>query len=421
LFGVLGTALIWRGISRSHYLYLMAGFLVTSFGMIARAGAFFVLPLLVLWGAILHKQKGKIISWQFFVGGLIAIGLPFFANQLLVQSFGTSNIVPFGNFSYSLYGLASGGNSWAYVVRVYPNAGYLEIYEMAIRLILEQPNLLVKGIVHNYSIFFSNTIYGLFSYMKGEGNTSSTISYWLLLLLSFLSVWDWFHHRDDLYLGFVMVSAIGLFLSVPFLPPTDAFRLRAYATSIVVLALLPSMGLHYLLSRLRLDGKNGKGAGDLYQHSLAWFSSIVALVVLLGPFMARGTDLAPKLDPPRCKADLTSVVVRYDLGSMVHIVPQNAPLLDWAPTYHIGTLRRSVHGFPNFSFMAWALESVVPQHTLFYAFDYRSIRNVLAVVRSDLLPTPPALLELCGEWEKNPDIAQFGIFYASFVYPINPE
>ena len=46
-----------------------------------------------------------------------------------------------------------------------------------------------------------------------------------------------------------MASAIGVFISVPFLPPTDAYRMRPYAASIVIFAALPAMGLNYILSR----------------------------------------------------------------------------------------------------------------------------------------------------------------------------
>jgi hypothetical protein len=71
--------------------------------------------------------------------------------------------------------------------------------------------------------------------------------------------------------------------------------------------------------------------------------------------------------------------------------------------------------------MSWALDSITPNHTLFSALDYRSFRPVLAVVKSDTLPSPPALLELCGIWEENSDIVQFNVFYVSTVSLIDRE
>ena len=413
LFGTLGTAMIWRGISIRSQLHLLAGILLTSLGMVARAGVFFILPLLVLWGAISFRKNGKPINWRFVIAGMLVVTFAFLVNQIIANSFGTDDVVPFGNFSYSFYGLASGGNSWADVLDIYPQANPTEIYKMAFQLILKQPALLVKGVIYNYSMFFSNTNYGLFSYMSGEGETFSTISYWILLLLSALGVWNWFRYRDDRYLGFVMVSTLGLLLSVPFLPPTDTFRLRAYATSIVILALLPAMGLNIVLTTLKLGKLNPIAVDPSNGKFLTVFSIFIFVIVLSGPYVSRGADLIPIPSQENCVAGLKSVIVRYNPGNIVHLVSQNTLLLDQAPNFHIGTFRRNIHGFPNFKFMRWALDNVTPNHTLFSALDYRTYQPVLAIVNSDTLPAPPAMLELCGTWEKNSEIEQFDIFYVA--------
>ena len=421
LFGVLGAALLWRGMSEQYSkYYVLAGIFLTGMGIIARAGAFFILPLLVLWGAILFRREKQIISWQFLFVGLLTIVSAFAVNQLLVKSFGTSGVIPFGNFSYSFYGLAAGGKSWAFVTQAYPEASYLDIYRMAIQLILEQPNLLLKGVIHNYSMFFSDSNYGLFSYMRGEGSLSSTISFWALLFLSVLGI-GWPYRGKNVYRGFVAASTIGLLLSVPFLPPTDAFRLRAYAASIPILAILPAIGLQRALIWLRAETKQQNSSDFIYQKSLAWYSVVITAMVILGPYLAKNTAIIPKIEPAMCESELTSVILRYDPGSMVHFVPQNALLLDWAPTFHIGTFRRSVHGFPDFALMDWALENVTNQKTLFYTLDFRSSRNVLVVVDSNLLPPPRAFLELCGKWDDNPDVDQYRIFYVSNLKLITSE
>jgi hypothetical protein len=419
LFGALGTALIWRGILSSHRLFVLAGIALTSLGMIARAGAFFILPLLILWAAFLFRKENQLVSWQFLAAGMAVVALAFVLNQVMVESFGAKNIVPFGNFSYSLYGLASGGKSWAFVHELYPGADDLEIYRLAVQLILDKPELFIKGVFYNYSLFFSNTNYGVFSYMRGEGKLVSSVSYWGLLLLSSLGLWSGFQRRQDPYSGFVMASTAGLLLSVPFLPPTDAFRLRVYATSIVILALLPSMGLQWVLAKLKLDAPNRKDVVLENANLLAGFSILVVVIAIAGPFLAWRTDPIPSLDRSNCTGDLVSLVVRYDPGSMLHFVSQTTPLLDRAPNFHIGTFRHNLHGFPNFSFMDWALENVTFRHTLFPTLDYRTYRNVLVVTDSDALPSPPVMLELCGHWEENPDIVRFGIFTPVSLFSID--
>ena len=422
LLGVLGTAFIWRSISRGQHFYLIAGVFLTSLGIIARAGAFFILPLLVLWGAILFKHRnGTKISWQMLLGGILAVVAAFSINGLITKAFGTRDVVPFGNFSYSFYGLASGGKSWAYVLEAYPNADVREIYRMAFRLILSRPDLFAKGIAYNYSMFFSNTNYGLFSYMGGEGQASSTISYWGLWMLSALGVWNWIRHRNDPFLGFIMVSAIGLLLSVPFLPPTDTFRLRSYATSVVILALLPAMGLQGILTSLKLNQINRNEGSQRNEVALAIFASLLVVSVVIGPFLARGVDTLPRLDLSGCESNHASILVRYEPSAAVHFVSQTTTLLDWTPTFHIGTLHNSVHDFPNFDFMDWALASVRPNGSLFYALDYLSDRGALVWIDSASLPSGPAFLGICGAWDENPALTQFNIFYATSINSLDPQ
>lgn len=417
LFGALGTGAIWRGIAKRHALYFMAGILLTSFGMLARAGAFFILPLLVLWGAVVFRKPGKPLSWRFVGGGLLTILFTFWVNQIITKSFGASGILPFGNFSYSFYGLASGGRSWAYILEGNPQASYLDIYRMAFQLILEQPGLFIKGVLYNTSMFFSNTSYGLYSYMSGEGNAATTLSYWVLLLFSGLGIWNWFLHRDDPYLGFVMVSALGLLLSVPFLPPTDAFRLRAYATSIVILALLPAMGLSGVLTKLNMERPLSPRVADpTFESALGTFSALVLAAVVLGPFAIRAAELPPRMRDSNCDPGQTSLAMRYEPTVTVQSVPQNAILLDWAPVFHVGTLRTKVHDFPNIEFIDWFLDNIRPDRTFFFGLDTRSYRGALALIDSGSLPARPALLELCGSWEDDPGLVQFSIFYARSVY-----
>lgn len=415
LFGALGTAAIWRGISRSRLIAFAAGVFLTSLGMVARAGAFFILPLLVLWGAFLFRQPGKMVSWRFGIIGTTAVLLAFVANGLITRSFGASDVVPFGNFSYSLYGLASGGKSWAHVLQTNPEAGYLEIYRLSFELILKQPGLFLKGVLFNYRMFFSNTDYGLFSYMRGEGSIAATLSYWILLGLSIAGMGNWFAQRRDPYLGFVMVSTTGLLLSVPFLPPTDAFRLRAYATSVVILALLPAMGLHRLVELLKLDILTPPGSSRAYAGTLWVFGGLVVAAVLAGPFAVRATMRLPERTRVRCNSGQDSLLVRYEPTASVQSVSQDVVVLDWAPVFHIGVLRSRIHDFPTVEFIDWFLENMGSDRTLFFGPDYLTYRNALVLAESRSLPSGPAWLELCGKWEDHPDLVQFNLFYAGSV------
>jgi len=407
----LGIALFWRSIAQAKSGLALAGIFTLSIAMIARAGAFFSLPLAILWGSWLFRPSGKKFSWKFIFAGMGMFIIAFVINQLITSAFGTSEAIPFGNFSYSFYGLAAGGKSWADVLSIYPNATTTEIYKLAFELILEHPILIVQGILQNWKMFFSNTGYGLYSFMAGENSFITTISYIILCLLSLFGLGIWLRKLSDPYLGFIGFLTIGLFLSIPFLPPTDTSRIRAYAASVVLLGLLPAMSIHFISKKLNISLLWKPYKSNSTGTSLQWFSIVFLGAVLLGPFLLNGVEAPPILISTECPVETTSLIVRYDTGTMVHLVPQKTITLDWAPTYKVGNFRRNLHDFPNLPFIEWA-SHIKPGQSLFQALDYRTQASVLIIVSTDSLPKPPALLEICGSWETDPQISRFNVFNA---------
>ena len=409
---MLGTAFAWRSINRSQRGLALTGIFLLAIAMLARAGAFFSLPMVILWGGVLFRPRGKKISWSFIISGIGVVAAAFFINQLITNTFGTRETVPFGNFSYSFYGLASGGQSWAYVLSQYPDATPMEIYQRAFHLILENPALIIQGALYNWKMFFSNTGYGMFSFMLGESVIISTIFYVGLCLLCLFSLTTWFRKLFDPYLSFIGFSVFGLLLSVPFLPPTDTFRVRAYAASIVLIGLLPAMSIHTISKRLNIALLWKVNESTTNGPASTWFSFLFLGAVLLGPFILYGAEQPPKLQPSVCPERTESLIVRYDPGTMIHLVPQTTIALDWAPNYKIGNFRRNTHDFPNIPFAEWARQ-IKPGSSLFYSLDFRTQEQSLVVINTDLLPDPPALLEVCGMWVTEPEISGFQIFEAS--------
>ncbi|MGB7874224.1 MAG: hypothetical protein WBL25_07555 [Anaerolineales bacterium] len=418
LFSVLGMALIWRGIAEYKHRYFFAGMFITSLAMIARPGPLFILPAIAIWGAFFYKPKAVKFPWKFLLGGGLVISMAFFVNMLIFWILGARDSVPFGRFPYALYGLVSGGNSWAYVLEINPTATEPEIYKMAYELFKEQPALVLKGIQYNLSMFVSNTGYGIYSYMRGESDVTSRVSYWVLISLALFGILNWVRKRDNPFLGFVIASSIGVIVSVPFLPPTDAFRLRLYASSIVVLALLPSLGFHEFLNILPFGmyiQSKLESLAEKDRLTTPFYTVLVLILVFFAPLVVRGREPPPRIGTSYCSDGGISLVIRYDPGTMIRTYPQTVQFLDWTPDIHIGTFRGNAHDFPSFDFTDWALEEVTPNTTMFYALDYHTFRDALVVVESDLLPSPPALLELCGGWEASPAVKDFNIFYPSSV------
>ncbi len=415
--GALGFALMWRGTANRNHMPFWLGLFVTTLALNARAGAFFILPLLLLWGGWMFREAGSRFSLRFLLMSSFIVFVAFAANLILVRVLASPSGIPFSNFSYTLYGLASGGNSWHYVLEIHPELlAFPEseqsqiVYQMAFDLIRKDPGLLIKGALFNWSMLFSDTWYSAYSFVGGESRVLRNISQWSILALCALGLVRWFRKMDDPLTSLVGVSVLGILISVPFLPPTDAYRMRPYAASMIVFGLLPALGLLFGMDVFKLPVSNISN-GYKKPGMLVTFTVLLVSAVLLGSLAVKGLGKPPQFERVTCAAALDLVSVRFDRGASFNILRQNQPGLDWMPDFHIGRFRRNAHSLPDASMITWA-ETLEPLRSLFYTLDYRSSEKVLVVSPTSLLPAPGSLWQVCGEWEADLALDIYHIFYA---------
>lgn len=416
--GALGFALMWRGTAQKRSTLFWAGLFVTTLALNARAGAFFTLPLLILWSGWMFREAGRRFSFRVLLISVAVVFTAFAANLVLVRLLAPPSGVPFANFSYTLYGLASGGQSWYYVFELHPQLLELPadeqsriIYGMAFDLIRQDPGLLVKGALFNWSMLFSDTWYSAYSFVGGESRILRNISQWSILALCMLGLIRWFRKPDDPLTSLVGVSVIGILISVPFLPPTDAYRMRPYAVSMIVFGLLPALGLLFGMESLKLPFLHRANQDDAKPGALLVFTSLLVSAGLLGPIVVNGLGRPPQFGQVSCGPGLDLISIRFDPGTHFNILREREPGLDWLPDFHIGRFRQNAHSLPDPNMITWA-EELRPLSSAFYTLDHRTSEKVLVVARTDSLPAPNSLWQVCGEREEAPALDIFNIFYA---------
>jgi hypothetical protein len=73
----------------------------------------------------------------------------------------------------------------------------------------------------------------------------------------------------------------------PFLPPTDAYKMRPYAASMIIFGLLPAMGLLFGMETLKLRFLHKPEAEDAKESSTIAFTSLLVLVMIIGSLMVK--------------------------------------------------------------------------------------------------------------------------------------
>lgn len=258
-------------------------------------------------------------------------------------------------------------------------------------------------------MFFSNSWYSAFSFLESENGTVYAITRWIIYVLCVLGFVKWIRKPGDPLSGLSAVSAIGVLLSVPFVPPTDAYRVRLYAASIVTFGLLPAMGVSLLVSWIKSRLLSKPDAEIQNSNISAVFGTLLVILILGGTLLAKASSQPSSALTVICATGEESIATRFNPGSSVNILREKDLFLDWMPNFHQGQFKRSVHSLAD-TYLIRYLESLPPGTSIFSALDYPSNRSALIAAPTALLPSPGSYIGLCGHWEKDPNLAKFDVF-----------
>ncbi len=417
-FGALSLAFFCRGVTRRSLPFILAGLFMLTTALNIRAGAFFILPLLVVWIGWLFREKGW-FAWKPAGLAVLVVITGFVVNSLVLRLVGTSGGMAFGNFAESLYGLASGGERWSYVyteieeARTMPEKERFElIYRKSFELIRQNPMGIVKGSLHQWGLLFSDTWFSVYAYVGGENAEGNRYIHWALYALCVVGLVQAVRKRNEPLYSFILVSIAGIFLSVPFVPPGDAHKMRAFAATIPLLALLPAAGLSELVNIIpwkylkEVPGDGNIGAG------LTVYSFALTAFMAFAPFTAMKTAVKPVVKPPVCLPGEIPVNAHYAAGTSVRLIREEVLQLDWLPEFHFGRYKVFIHNLPNDESIA-ILSKVEPPATLMLGYDITTGKRAWILTGTEKMPQEYGILQICGSFSDttDPDILRYGFYY----------
>lgn len=403
---LLGVGLLWRGASKNKEWTALFGIAMIALALNIRPGAMFVLPALLLWGGWIFRGQSR-FSFKFFGLGVVAILFVFFVNSRMIAFVSNSGGVPFENFAWAFYGLASGGKSWAYVFEANPQLALLKdnevtpaIYKLAFELILTDPSLIVKGALFYWRMFFSNTWYNAYAFVAGHNYWVNLGARWGMYALNILGIYSWFKKRENAYTSLAVLTALGVLASVPFVPPTDAYRVRLYAATIPFFVILPGLGFDFLLKSILFRPFKPASISIDETTPLAILSATLIAIILIPPVLIKMKGQLPVLSETSCLAGAESFLTRYDEGISFNLHRENKAFIDDMPDFHISVFRRNIHNLPD-SRLISAMSSIDPGNTLFYALNLIDNHEAIIVAPTDQLPKGGSIVLLCGYFGDN--------------------
>jgi hypothetical protein len=314
--GALAFALLWTGLHDGRRWPVAVGLTLLSLGLNARAGAFFVLPVLVVWLTWRERKHGAramavTVGWS-----LIAVAAGFAPARVLTSLYGVPEGVAFGNLAPTLYGLAVGGKGWLQVyadhpaIKALPNeaAQFAEIYRLALAAFLAEPWRLPLGVLRAYNDYIFNT--GWVNFFRNALVRAVAIA----LLLAGLV--DAIRRRHEIGPSFLLVVTIGVLLSVPILADGGA---RVFAATIPTTAALIALGGAAIARRIG----RGLALPTLHRPSLLAETALAILMLALcGPLLELSWRAPAPLAPTQnCPTGLTAAAFLKRPGSHLLLVP----------------------------------------------------------------------------------------------------
>jgi hypothetical protein len=439
-FGCLAFALLWRGAGGDRPGPVLFGLFLLSLGLNARAGAFLILPALVLWAVWAYRgPTGSTL--RTLVGGIAAVGLAFGLNGILLHALGVPGAA-YSNFSYTLYGLVSGGN-WSLALQRHPELASLapleqttRIYSLAWEQIQAHPLTLVSGTVRAWTAFFggrsgtwvSHIFYpgpdpaDLRRMLLAEGVSALTFrrDVWILLdgiarqiwviglnaLLIVGAVVLWRNRQRPVALLLIAAWA-GMLLSVPFVPPWDADNMRAYAATLPFIIGVAAMALSSWRGGPGAQGDRGCAGAPRPVLDLLVFSAILLGMQVLGPLSVVLNGTAQQFRGPvgscpvGCERPGQARLLYLDPRNAIHLVGSpEGPGPDWkGNVLSLPDLRERIllRDYPDVWHQWRGLSRLPRGTTLAVAYDLQRGNTGYIQSGSTTFPRSPAVLAICGE------------------------
>lgn len=252
--GALGFTLLWLGVNDKKKGLFCIGIIILTFALLARAGAMFVLPALVIYSGYLFRLNKK-YNLKIAAIAALCIGSGFFINQSLVWLYGDGTGSTLSNFSYVLYSLAVGATGWTQALFDLPQLSSMTeaqratfLYSMSVNHILSNPTIFfstfIRNLLRDSNYFINQTIdFFTFLWLDNDGLIQQRVlirQFWdsffpitsIILLCSGIRFYLYKNNRDIIFLLFTVITAI--FISLPFFYYDGGLRSTAATVPFIV-------------------------------------------------------------------------------------------------------------------------------------------------------------------------------------------
>lgn len=326
--GCLAFVFLWEGVQSKKSGLLFSAGLLLIMGLNARAGAFFVVPLLILWLGYHFRNLASHQRFNWKISSLFTLGVlcGFIFNILLIKLYAdpVNGGAAHSNFATVLFGLVSGGKGWFHVYSLPEISGLSEteqanfLYAKSWEVFKAQPWNLLLGILRGWA----GLMKGLLSFFQLELSGSLKIlvrvAGAIVLffgLRKFIRLCKSKSHRTEF--GLLSVMLLGMFLSGAGIWTDGGFRVFAVTVPFFAAAVAIVFSSFFATASNNQESFFTKTSSQSWHTNINYFLSYTLLATaLLGPLFIHAFHSAPERLPEfSCPKHETSFVTKQISGS----------------------------------------------------------------------------------------------------------
>lgn len=321
LLGNLALLFLLRGATSQRLNFSLFGLFLLTVGLNARAGAYLILPVIVVWAALSFRNDHGFWRTVFIGAAIVFLGMA--GNWLFAKAINSPTSAMFSNYSYTLYGLAAGNKGWEQVLVDHPGVNASEIFALAFEKIKNEPVLFAQGIAGAYADYFVASR-GAFSFLllKRDRNDILNILLWSLSLLGLITA---ILKRDRKQYSLALAFFAGIMLSVGLVPPIDSTMMRAYATTIPMSLYIAVAGGGVLSETLFRSQRTRIEENDEDIRFPVALSSAILIASFIVPVILKQTGSTPSTNAANtCEPDKNPITFVIPNGSSMTIDGESA-------------------------------------------------------------------------------------------------
>ena len=423
--GVAAFVVLWSGAQKKQLFQTAAGLLILTLALNARAGTFFILPALILWSGFAFRGKRR-FSLAVVALNTAAVALGFLLNMLVFKLVADPGGMVFSNFSYTLYGVVAGGKGWMQILIDHPELAQLDdvarsaqTYALVFETWKAHPFNIVIGALKNWYDYLLPGGSGAFGFVRGS-EAQNWVNYAVRILLSLFAVLGlvkaWRKRREEPF-TMMLWAAVGIFLSVPFVPPTDANQMRVYAATVTFLITFSVIGVHtasgWFLKKPqeKLEKTDGKPA--------MVFGLTLAAAAICGVLLVKGFAKPEELPLADCPLGQTQFLTRFTPGSLVGVGSAGEHLSENQLTVPLSDFVAFNEGYVE---MHTALVGVVGQGAvLARPLDLLSMQYPLLVLDEDPASDLQGMMNICAVQPTDEELMKRGWWLVESAASVSAE